>query len=39
MGTDMAEVNSIWEQRGWPEKWKRNNESPRHRVRLDGFWM
>jgi formylglycine-generating enzyme required for sulfatase activity len=41
MGTDQAEINEIWQKFGWKEEWKENtrDESPKHRVYVDGFWM
>jgi len=41
MGSDTNEINSTWQKFGWDEKWKQyaKDESPKHRVYVDGFWM
>jgi formylglycine-generating enzyme required for sulfatase activity len=41
MGTDKDEIDQIWQKFGWKEEWKQyaNDESPKHRVYVDGFWM
>jgi len=41
MGTDQAEIDEIWQKFGWKEEWKENtrDESPKHQVYVDGFWM
>jgi len=41
MGTDQAEIDRIWQRFGWEKEWKQyfKNESPKHQVYVDGFWM
>lgn len=41
MGTDKDEIDQIWQKFGWSEGWKQytKEESPKHRVYVDGFWM
>jgi formylglycine-generating enzyme required for sulfatase activity len=41
MGTDKDEIDQIWQKFGWEEIWKQGakDESPKHRVYVDGFWM
>jgi len=41
MGTDPDDIEKIWQKFGWKEEWKQyaKDESPQHRVSLDGFWM
>jgi formylglycine-generating enzyme required for sulfatase activity len=41
MGTDPSEIDPLWKKFGWKDEWKQYaaDESPLHRVRLDGFYM
>jgi formylglycine-generating enzyme required for sulfatase activity len=41
MGSDPKEIDEIWKKFGWLEEWKQytKRESPKHQVRVDGFWM
>lgn len=41
MGTDKSEIDKIWQRFGWEKEWKQyfKNESPKHQVYVDGFWM
>jgi len=41
MGTDKDEIDQIWQKFGLYEDWKQSakDESPKHRVYVDGFWM
>ncbi len=41
MGTDPDEIDQIWQKFGWVEEWKQyhKDESPKHQVYVDGFWM
>lgn len=41
MGNDKADIDAAWKKFGWKDEWKRyaNDESPRHKVKVSGFWM
>jgi formylglycine-generating enzyme required for sulfatase activity len=41
MGSDQKEIDKIWRKFGWPADWKQyaQNESPKHRVSVEGFWL
>jgi len=41
MGTDPDDIEKIWQKFRWPAYWKQyaKDESPKHQVSLDGFWM
>ena len=41
MGSDPKEIDQLWAKTGWEADWKQyaTDESPKHRVKVDGFWM
>jgi formylglycine-generating enzyme required for sulfatase activity len=41
MGSNPEEFDAIWRRFGWPEEWKQyeTDELPKHRVRVEGFWL
>lgn len=42
MGSRRQEIAALWERFGWDEAWRRDavqDELPRHRVRVAGFWL
>jgi formylglycine-generating enzyme required for sulfatase activity len=41
MGSDPKEIDEIWRKFRWPKDWKpyTQDESPKHRVSVGGFWM
>jgi len=41
MGSDPNEIDALWAKTGWDADWKKYaaDESPKHNVKVDGFWM
>ena len=41
MGSDPKEIDELWAKTGWDADWKEfaADESPKHRVTVEGFWM
>jgi iron(II)-dependent oxidoreductase len=41
MGADQEQIDALWQRMGWPAGWKQSDqdESPAHKVYLDGFWI
>jgi formylglycine-generating enzyme required for sulfatase activity len=41
MGSDPKEIDELWAKTGWGADWKKfaADESPKHNVKVDGFWM
>jgi len=41
MGSDPNEIDALWAKTGWDVDWKKYaaDESPKHRVKVEGFWM